>query len=122
MSLNKRASGNPVSKPCDLLKEIGTSFHHPFCKLIIAHLISDCIQFFKGYTRAQVTLSLGQRFQLLIWCRHLLTRISFPDLTFGVDNGHREETGAVEVDIRIEEVSIELVNQLSTPLGDISIS
>ena len=41
MSLNKRASGNPVSKPCDLPKEIGTSFHRPFCKLIIAHLIGD---------------------------------------------------------------------------------
>ena len=122
MSLNKRASGNPVSKPCDLLKEIGTSFHHPFCKLIIAHLIGDCVEFFEGYTRAQVTLSLGQRFQPFIGCSHLLIRISFLGFASVVNNRDWEETGVVEVDIGIEEVSIELVNQLSAPLGDISIS
>ncbi len=85
-------------------------------------MISDCHEFFEGYAGAQVTLSLGQRFQPFIGCSHHLIGVSFPDFTFGVDNGHREETGAMEIDIRIEEVSIELVNQLSAPLGDISIS
>jgi len=77
MSLNKGVSGNPVSKSEDLLKEIGTSFHHPFCKLIIAHLISNCLQFFKGYAGAQVTLSLGQGFQPFIGCPNHLTKNKF---------------------------------------------
>jgi len=122
MSLSKRASGNPVSKSFDLLKEIGASIHRPFCKLIIAHLIGDYLKFFEGYAGTQATLSLGQRFQPFIGCPHHLIRISLLDFTSVVNNRHREEARPVEVDIGIEEVSIELVNQLSTPLGDISIS
>jgi hypothetical protein len=101
MSLDKRASGNPVSKSQDLLKEIGTSFHHPFCKLIIAHLMGNCFEFFKDYAGAQVTLSLGQRFQPFIGYPHHLIRISFLNFASVVDNRHREETRSVEIDIRI---------------------
>ena len=43
MSLNKRTSGNPGSKSGDLWEELRTSIHRPFCKLIIAHLVSDCL-------------------------------------------------------------------------------
>ncbi len=65
---------------------------------------------------------LGQGFELLIWCSHHAIGIAFSDLTFVVDNRDREETRPVEVDIGVEEVSIELINQFSAPLGDIGIS
>ena len=94
-------SDNPVSKSCDLLQELGTSIHHHFCKLIIAHLIGDCPQFFQTYAGTQVTLSLGYRFQSFIGDHHLLVRISFLDFASVVDNRHREETRPVEIDIRI---------------------
>jgi hypothetical protein len=54
------ASGNPVYEPCDLLKEIGTCFHHPFREFIIAHLIGYVIQPLQGYPRTQAALNLGQ--------------------------------------------------------------
>ena len=44
MSLKGMISGNPVSKSCDLLKELETSINHTFCKLIIARLIGDCTE------------------------------------------------------------------------------
>ena len=28
----------------DMLEEIGTCFHHPFCKFIIAHFMSNVIK------------------------------------------------------------------------------
>ena len=57
----KPTSGNSVNKSGDLLKKIGTSFHHPFCKLGIAHLIGNGFQPFQGYPRAKVALILEQR-------------------------------------------------------------
>jgi len=94
-------SGNPVSKSCDLLQELGTSIHHPFCKLISAHLIGDCAEFFEGYAGTRVTPSPRYRFQAFIECHHLLVRISFLDPASMVNNRHREETRPVEIDIRI---------------------
>ena len=37
----------------DILKEIGTRFHHPFCELIIAHLIGNVIKLLHSYTVLQ---------------------------------------------------------------------
>ena len=122
MSLKGRVSGNPVSKSCDLLKELETSIHHPFCKLIIAHLIGDCPQFFQSYVRTQITLSLGYSFQSFIGCHHLLIRISFLDLASVVDNGHREEARPVEIDIVIQVAFMILVKQFGTCLRDMNIS
>ena len=48
--------------------------------------------------------------------------ISLLDLAFDVNNRNREETGAIEVDIQVKEVSIELIEQFSAALGDIGIS
>ena len=115
-------SGNPFSKSGDLLKELGTSIHHPFCKLIIAHLIGHCPEFFQSYAVTQVTLSPGHRFQPFIGCHHLLIGISLLDFTSGVNNRDREETRAMEVDIRIKEVSIKPIYQFSAHLWDISMS
>ena len=70
----------------------------------------------------QVALSLGQCFQLPIRCHHFLIGMGLIALGFGVNNRDWEETEAVEVDIHIEEVSVELVEQFSAALADISIS
>jgi len=73
------------------LKELGTSIHHPFYKLIIAYLIGDCPEIFESYAGTQVTLSPGYSFQPFIGCHHLFIRISFFNLASVVNNGHREE-------------------------------
>ena len=111
MSLKGTVSGNPVTKSGDLLKELGTSIHHPYCKLIIAHLIGDCPQFFQSYAGTQVTLSHGYRFQPFIGCHHLLIRICFLDLASMVNNGHREETRPMEIDICL---GLDLVKRISS--------
>ena len=54
----REAPGNSFRPSGDALKEIGTSFHHPFCKLIIAQLTGNCLEFFKSYAGTQITLSL----------------------------------------------------------------
>ncbi len=74
---------------------------NPFRKLIVAHLLGDCPEFFEGYVGPQATLNLRQRIQSFIGCHHLFIGISFLDLASMVNNGNREETGAMEVDIRV---------------------
>jgi hypothetical protein len=54
------ASDNSLCPSGDVLRKIGTRFHHPFCKFIIAHLIGNVIKLLYGYPRMQVGLCCGQ--------------------------------------------------------------
>src|SRR4030043_463686 len=90
-----------VRFPVDLLEKIGPCFHHPFCELIIAELVCDCIQGFVGHTGTQVALSSRERSELLIGSHHSVIGILLLDLSFVVDDALSEMAGSMEVDIGI---------------------
>src|SRR4030066_2023008 len=96
------ASDNSLRQSRDGLKEIGTRFHHPFCKFIIAHLICNVIKLLHCYPMAQIASRCRQRFKPLIRRHNLLIRVHFPDLTSLLGNRYREETRPVEVDIGVK--------------------
>src|SRR5690606_31731932 len=95
----------------DNLEEFLASSLELLRRLVVADLVRDGIEYFKGHAGFQTALGAGWRFELVVGRHQGLIGVDLALLAVGVGAGFREEAGPMEVEVGVEVLAIEVIDQ-----------